>query len=78
MPTIVFIVIQAISVCIMLLFIHEYKRITLKHEQLLAAIEPGKKPSSTFQSNLIIWMYIIITIFIVLSTSTLLYIINYT
>lgn len=64
-----FLIIQGLSLAVMLLFIHEYRRITFKHERLMESIEPGKKPMSTFHSNMIIWIYIIITIAILIFTS---------
>lgn len=75
MLTIAFIVIQVLSLGVMLLFVHEYRRITFKHEQLLHAIEPGKKPSSTFQSGLITFAYTVATIIMMFGTSALLYLV---
>lgn len=73
MLTAAFIAIQVLSLAVMLLFIHEYKRITFKHERLMHSIEAGSKPVSTFHSNLIIWIYVIVTIAIVVSTSAFFY-----
>ena len=61
---------QILSIGVMLLFVHEYKRITHKHETMLHAIEHHAKPRSVFSSNIIIWIYVITTftwIFVALS-----------
>lgn len=71
MLTIAFIVIQMASLAVMLLFVHEYKRIAHKHEQLVHAIEQGEKPSCTLQSTIIIWMYIILLLSILIGTSAI-------
>jgi|GEM_PF-2490406 hypothetical protein len=50
-----FIAIQAVSLSVMILFVHGYKRIAHKHEDLVHTIESGVKPSCMFQSTIIIW-----------------------
>ena len=70
MLTAAFVVVQVLSLAVMLLFIHEYKRITFKHERLMHSIEPHSKPVSTLHSNVIIWVYVISTIIVVVSTSS--------
>lgn len=59
MVTIAFITIQLVSLAVMLLFVHEYRRISHKHENLVHTIEAGVKPSCTLQSTIIIWIYVI-------------------
>lgn len=71
MLTIVFIAIQLVSLAIMLLFVHEYKRIAHKHEVLLHTIEPGVKPSSKLQSTIIIWIYVIVIFVIMFATTAM-------
>lgn len=71
MLTIPFFVVQLLSIIAALIFIHEYKRINHKHEALMDAIDPGSVPSSTIQSTIIIWIYIILTIVMFLGTSAL-------
>ena len=69
---ILFFIIQAVSLLTMLLFIHEYRRISHEHQELILAIEHGKTPSCKRQSEVICWIYIIATIVLLLLT-TLLY-----
>lgn len=74
MATIALIVMQVLSILVMLLFVHEYKRITHKHERMLQAIDETAQPKSTLQSNVIIWTYVA-TIFSVTAITTALYVI---
>lgn len=71
MVTIVFIAIQLISLAVMLLFVHEYKRISHKHENLVHTIEAGVKPSCTLQSTIIIWIYVISIIVVTVGSSVI-------
>lgn len=74
MLTASFVILQLLSLGVMLLFIHEYRRITFKHEQLLSSIEPGTKPTSSFHSSLIIWIYAIVTLGTITGMSVYFYI----
>ncbi|MBT4119411.1 MAG: hypothetical protein HOG89_00305 [Candidatus Peribacter sp.] len=64
-----FIGIQLLSLIVMLIFVHEYKRISHKHENLVHTIEPGVKPSCTLQSTIIIWLYVICILIVAISSS---------
>ncbi|MAE68672.1 MAG: hypothetical protein QF793_01610 [Candidatus Peribacteraceae bacterium] len=57
-----FIVLQLLSLAVMVLFIHQCKSITYKHQDLLDAVDEGTPPKCMMQSTVIIWMYIITTI----------------
>ncbi|MDP7477563.1 MAG: hypothetical protein QF442_03885 [Candidatus Peribacteraceae bacterium] len=71
MVTIAFIVIQLLLLAVMLLFVHEYKRISHKHEGLVHTIEPGIKPSCTLQSTIIIWLYVICVLIVAIASSAI-------
>ena len=73
MLTILFFGIQMLSLGIMLLFIHEYKRITYKHQEMLEMIEHDTPPKCTFYSTIIIWIYVIVTLTILIGTTTFFY-----
>lgn len=68
---IAFIIIQAGSLLTMVLFIHEYKRISHQHEQMIIAIEHGKTPSCKQQSTVIIWIYVTVTFTLFFATTAL-------
>lgn len=69
MVTILFFGIQAISLLVLIVFIHEYKRIAYKHESLLQRIEDDSSPRSIHHSNIIIWIYAAITFSILIGTT---------
>lgn len=52
MLSIAFFVVQVLSILVAILFIHEYKRITHKHESLMDAIDAGSMPSSTLRGTI--------------------------
>ena len=73
MLTIAFFTIQLVSLAIMLIFVHEYKRITYKHQEILLSIESTKVPKSILHSTIIIWIYAGITFAILIGTTAFFY-----
>ena len=73
MLTIFFFGIQIISLCVMLLFIHEYKRIAYKHQQLVESIENITTPKCMIHSTIIIWIYAATTMTLLISTTVFFY-----
>ncbi len=73
MLTMLFFGVQLISLGVMLLFIHEYKRITFKHEEMMKVIEDEASPKSVFHSTVIIWIYAGITFAILIGTTAFFY-----
>lgn len=73
MLTIAFFTIQLISLAIMLIFIHEYKRITYKHHDILLSIDSKKRPKSIIHSTIIIWIYAGVTFAILIGTTAFFY-----
>lgn len=71
MITGIFIGIQLISLVILLLFVQQYSHFTQKHETLLRSIDDKKLPASSFQSYVIIWIYVIVTCSIIIGTTVL-------
>lgn len=72
-----FVGMQVLSLCVLFLFVHEYKRISHKHSLMLAAIETKMKPRSTLSSAVIIWMYVISTFAIAIATGSLYWFVFY-
>lgn len=69
--TVTFVAIQLVSLAVMILFVHEYKRISRKHEELLHTIEEGVKPSCKIQSTIIIWIYAAVMLAILFVTTSI-------
>ncbi|PIR53709.1 hypothetical protein COU75_04695 [Candidatus Peregrinibacteria bacterium CG10_big_fil_rev_8_21_14_0_10_42_8] len=69
MIIILFFGIQTISLLVLILFMHEYKRIAYKHQTLLQSIEDDSTPRSINQSTIIIWIYAAITFSILIGTT---------
>lgn len=69
MITILFFGIQTISLLILIVFMHEYKRIAYKHQELLRSIENNSTPRSIDHSTIIIWIYAVITFSILIGTT---------
>ena len=71
MVTIAFIIIQLASLGVMLLFMQQYVYFTHKHETLLRSIDEKRRPASSTQTQVIIWIYAIFTLIVIFGTTAL-------
>lgn len=68
-----FIAVQIVSLSITLLFIQQYKQISLKHIRLLHSIDDSKYPHCKIHSSVIVWIYTIVMITLTIGMSVLFY-----